>query len=310
MPKKPAKDLSKFIFPLYMNGLSGRMLKLPAPKNKNRDILFIYGHHSSLERWLGIAEYLNRYGSITIPDLPGFGGMEPFYKIGEKPSLDNMADYLAAFIKLRYRKRRFCLVGFSYGFIIVTRMLQRYPELANKVDILFSLAGFSHKNDFQWKKRTLFLFRWSASLFSHRLPATFIRLFVLRSPFIKFSYKIVEDRHSKLFDADEQERKRRVNFEVVLWQTNDFRTYADTAKSMFRVNLTGKHVDLPVYHIGVAEDRYFNNVRVEQHMRTIYKDFIFIPTSLRAHAPTVLATADEGAQFIPLKARRLLNKKV
>src|SRR5476651_1354705 len=115
MPNKTERNLAECVYPLNMNRLKGRMLRLPAPKNKKRDILFVYGHHTRLERIFGVSEYLNKYGSVTVPDLPGFGGMETFYKIGEKPTLDNMADYLAAFVKLRYRHRRVTIMGMSMG---------------------------------------------------------------------------------------------------------------------------------------------------------------------------------------------------
>src|SRR3982751_3045218 len=98
--------MTDYIRPLEMNGLTGRMLHMPAPKNKKRDILLIYGHHSCLERMYGVAEDLNQYGAVTMPDLPGFGGMDSFYKIGMEPTLDNLADYLAAFIKLRYKGKK------------------------------------------------------------------------------------------------------------------------------------------------------------------------------------------------------------
>lgn len=129
---KRQKNIVDYIQPLNMNGLQGRVLQMPAPKNKNREILFIYGHHSSLERWWGLVQNFNRYGAVTMPDLPGFGGMDSFYKIGEKPTIDNLADYLASFIKMRYKRRRFTIIGMSLGFVIATRMLQRYPDLAKK----------------------------------------------------------------------------------------------------------------------------------------------------------------------------------
>src|SRR4051812_21299994 len=132
---KTAKDPAEYILPLYMNGLSGRMLRMPAPKNKKRDILFIYGHHASIERHFGVAELLNKYGSVTMPDLPGFGGMDSFYKIGEKPTLDNLADYLASFIKLRYKRQKFIIAGYSLGVMIITRMLQKHPQIAKKVEM-------------------------------------------------------------------------------------------------------------------------------------------------------------------------------
>ena len=124
-----------------MNGLQGRMLHLPAPKGRNREILLVYGHHSSLERWWGLAQVLNRYGAVTMPDLPGFGGMDSLYKIDKKPTIDNLADYLAAFVKMRYKRRRVTIIGMSFGFVVVTRMLQRFPELVKKVDVLTSLLS-------------------------------------------------------------------------------------------------------------------------------------------------------------------------
>jgi pimeloyl-ACP methyl ester carboxylesterase len=104
----------------------------------------VYGHHSSLERWWGVAKFLNRYAAVTMPDLPGFGGMDSFYKIGKTGSINNLADYLASFIKLRYKRKKVIVVGMSLGFVIATRMLQRCPELIKRVDMLVSFAGFAH----------------------------------------------------------------------------------------------------------------------------------------------------------------------
>ncbi|HVX58738.1 MAG TPA: hypothetical protein VG964_03315, partial [Candidatus Saccharimonadales bacterium] len=97
MPKKELRS-EDFIVPLDINGLQGRMLRLPAPAGIDREILFIYGQHSSLERWWGLAQELNKMGALTMPDLPGLGGMTSLYKIGQTPDIDAMADYLAAFV--------------------------------------------------------------------------------------------------------------------------------------------------------------------------------------------------------------------
>ncbi|HEU4609283.1 MAG TPA: hypothetical protein VFS31_14300, partial [Chitinophagaceae bacterium] len=100
MPRK--KQMAEHILPLNINGLQGRMLRMPAKKRTNKEILLIYGHHATLERWYGLVENLSEYGNVTMPDLPGFGGMQSFKKAGRKPDIDAFADYLAAFIKLRY----------------------------------------------------------------------------------------------------------------------------------------------------------------------------------------------------------------
>lgn len=308
---KTKRNLEDYIQPLIMNGLHGRMLRLSAPKKSRREILLIYGHHASIERMFGLADYINEFGAVTLPDLPGFGGMDPFYKIGEKPTLDNLADYLAAFIKLRYKNRRVTIVAMSFGFVVVTRMLQRYPKLSTKVDLLISLVGFTTKEDFGMRKRFFYLMRFSASPFSRRLPAAFLQHVILQPYFIRFGYWLGEriGIERKLQDADREEREKRLAFEVHLWQCNDIRTYMDTTVTMFTLNLHGKHVDLPVHHIYVNSDRYFNVPLVEQHMRRIYTDFTGYSAKLKAHAPTVVATAADAAPFIPPKIRQLLRKK-
>jgi pimeloyl-ACP methyl ester carboxylesterase len=286
------------------------MLRMPAPARKKREILLVPGVHTSIERMQSFAEYLSRFGAVTVPDLPGFGGMEAFYKIGEKPNLDNLADYLAAFIKLRYKNRRFTIVAQSFGFAVITRMLQKYPEIVKKVDLLISLVGFVHKDDFRWKKRNILLMKNGSRFFSFRIPGAFGQHIALRAPFIRMTYKLVEDKHPKFKDFSPQDRAERVEFEIGLWQSNDIRTYMQSAVTMFSLDLCNKHVDLPVYHVAVDNDHYFDNLMVEQHMRMIYKDFVLVRTKMPHHVPTVIATAKEVEVFVPPKIRQLLRSKV
>lgn len=296
------------IAPLNINGLRGRMLRVPPRSNRKREILLVYGHHASIERMAGFVEELSKYGAVTLPDLPGFGGMESFYKINEKPTLDNLADYLAAFIKLRYKRRRLTIFGMSMGFLIVTRMLQKYPEIAKKVDLLISVVGFAHKDDFVLPRRIKWPLRITASIFSNKYPAWFMQTFILRGPIIRTCYSLVADRHSKLKDADSIEQKKRIDFEIELWQKNDIRTYMDTTITMLLANNCDIQVELPVYHIAVDIDRYFDNHRVEQHLAIIYQKVVVINATVQAHAPTVVATAKDAAPFIPSRLRRLLRQ--
>ena len=310
MAKNIPINSEDYIVPLNMNGLRGRMLNIPAKNDKKRNILLIYGHHASLERMFGFAEELCRYGTVTMPDLPGFGGMESFYKIGEKPTLDNLADYLAAFVKMRYKRRKVTIIGMSFGFVVATRMLQRNPELVGRVNTIISLVGFAHKEDFKFTKSNYLLMRYGASFFSNRLPAWFAKNFVLRGIFIKATYRLLADKHSKLKDADREEQKRRIDFEVHLWKCNDIRTYMDTTVTMLTVDLCKNRVDLPLYHVSVKQDRYFDKHIVEQHLKVVYKKVTIFPTTLLNHAPTVVANASDAAPFINTKMRRLLSRPV
>ncbi|HEX5456707.1 MAG TPA: alpha/beta hydrolase [Candidatus Saccharimonadales bacterium] len=298
----------KHITSLEINRLRGRMLRLPAPRRKKREILLVYGHHASLERMFGIAANLNKHGSLTIPDLPGFGGMESFYKIGLKPTIDNYADYLATVIKLRYKQKRISIVAMSFSFLIVTRMLQKYPEIAKKTDLLVSSVGFVHHEDFSLPKWQQLGIRAIGRVFQFRLPAFIMRYTLLSGPFIKGFYNFIGASHSKMQDAGSKDvKKKRINAEIKLWHINDLRTRMKTLADMFKIDLCNAKVDLPVHHVYVDGDRFLDNKVVEQHMRIIYNDFIGLETDIKGHMPSIVATAEEAEPFVPKKLKRLLR---
>jgi pimeloyl-ACP methyl ester carboxylesterase len=305
LPKNPAD----YIQPLNINGMDGRMLYLPGPKGETTELLFIYGHHSSLERWWGLTQVLGRYANVTMPDLPGFGGMDSFYKIGKQPTLDNLADYLAAFVKLRYNKKKFVIVGMSFGFAIATRMLQRYPEMTKQVEMVCSIAGFAHKDDFVFTRRRHFFYLTASKIFSRRLPAIFFR-YVALSPFIlRFAYKRTRNAKSKFAGASAEELEEITKVEIGLWHSNEVRSYMKTTTELLTIDNCKARINLPVYHVGIAADQYFDGYLVEQHLRTIYTDFTLLTTlNVGAHAPSIIADEKAAAPYIPLKLRKLVAK--
>jgi len=293
-----------------MNGLQGRMLHMPAPKGKNKEILFIYGHHSSLERWFGLMQNLNRYGAVTMPDLPGFGGMDSFYKIGEQATIDNLADYLAAFIKMRYKRRKVTIAGMSLGFVVATRMLQRYPDLTKKVDMFISIAGFAHKDDFTFSKRRHFLYYTFAKFFTHRLPAMFFRHVCLHQFILRTVYKHTHNAKNKFHGLVAEELQEMLDVEVRLWHDNDVRTYMKTSTEFLKLDNCKVKVDLPVHHVAIAADNYFDNNIVEQHFRVIFSEYHLLDTlKVGNHAPSIIADAKAAAPFVPPKLRRLLSRR-
>lgn len=306
---KTTQEPADYIVPLNMNGLQGRMLHMPAPQGRKREILFVYGHHSSLERWWGLMQVFNRYGAVTMPDLPGFGGMESFYKIGQKPTIDNLADYLAAFVKMRYKRRRVTIVGMSFGFVVATRMLQRFPDLAKKVDILVSLAGFAHKDDFIFSKPRYYAYLTTTKIFSKRLPAAFFRGVCLHPTVLRIAYGHTHNAKRKFADLTPEQKSLMMDVEVGLWRNNDVRTYMFTSTQFLTFDNCKVHVNLPVWHVGVKDDHFFNNILVEQHMRVIFTDFQGMTVNLSKHAPTVIANAKDAAPFIPSKLRRILSQQ-
>ena len=310
MSKSSQPNPQDYIEPLYINGMQGRMLRMPAPKGKKREILFVYGHHSSLERWWGLVQDLNQYGTVTMPDLPGFGGMDSFYKIGQQPTIDNLADYLASFIKLQYKRKRITIAGLSFGFVVVTRMLQRFPDLAKKVDLLVSVVGFAHQNDFNFSRKRHMFYRYSAAFFAHRIPALFFKNICLHPLVLHLAYKRTHNAQKKFEGLTKKELKHVMKFETHLWRCNDVRTYMATSVAFLTLDNCQQKVDLPVWHISVKADRYFNNHTVEQHMRVIFSKYHEAKAKMDNHAPSIIADIESASPIIPLKIRQLLSERV
>ena len=86
-------EFSKFISPMTVQGLRGRKLVMPSFNTDKTDnqIMMLYGLHSSIERMQGIIENIADEGTVTVPDIPGFGGMQSLYSIGIKPTADALA---------------------------------------------------------------------------------------------------------------------------------------------------------------------------------------------------------------------------
>lgn len=305
---KNSRGPADYIVPLYINGLNGRMLRMPVPLDYKREILFVYGHHSTLERWWGLIQGLNDYGAVTVPDLPGFGGMDSLNKIGEKPTLDAMADYLAAFVKMHYKRRRFSIAGLSFGFIVATRMLQRYPDLANKVDIIVSVVGFAHRDDFMFTPARHKGYVLASRFVARPLPSILFKSILLHPVLLRAVYARTHNAKHKFKNTSKAEFNRLMDFEIDLWHANDVRTHMATTVEMLTVDNCRKKINLPVWHVAVAGERYFDNNRVEQHFRVIFTDFNLAISKLDNHAPSVLATKADAAPLIPKEIRTLLSK--
>ncbi|HSW79273.1 MAG TPA: alpha/beta hydrolase [Candidatus Saccharimonadales bacterium] len=311
MPNKTSQSPSDYIIPLNMNGLQGRMLRMPAPTKRNREILLVYGHHAVLERWWGLVQNINEYGAVTMPDLPGFGGMDSFLKIGKKPTLDNYADYLASFIKLRYKNRHVTIIGISFGFVVVTRMLQRYPELSKKVDFVVSIVGFIHKDDFIFKQSARRFYVFLARLFATRPISYLIRHVFLNAFVIKNLYRRLSRGKKRFAEADVAEFENFIDFDVYLWQTNDVRTHWLTTYQFLLLDNCKVHVDVPVWHVYAPNDYYFNNSVVEQHMRITFSEYHPVEAKeIVNHTPSILANKKEMSVLVPPGLRRVLSRKV
>jgi pimeloyl-ACP methyl ester carboxylesterase len=309
MPQQTPPNPADFIVPLNINGLEGRMLHMAAPSEKRgREILLIYGHHAMLERWWGLAQNLNEFGAVTMPDLPGFGGMDSFAKVGKKPDIDAFADYLAAFIKLRYKRKRITVVGISFGFVVVTRMLQRYPELTKKIDLLVSMVGFMHRDDFVYQKLERKFYRRATRLFATRPFAFLIRYLALNHFVLTTLYTKLPNSKRRMIEVTEAEFQSTMEFEVKIWKANDVRTHWLTTAEFLNLDNCARQISLPVHHVVSSKDHYFNNEIVKQHMLVVFTDYRAYTAHSKAHTPSILAGKKAMRVLVPAGLRRVLAK--
>ncbi|HEV2412464.1 MAG TPA: alpha/beta fold hydrolase [Candidatus Saccharimonadales bacterium] len=298
------------IRPLSIYGLKGRVLELGDDNDRRTPILFVYGLHTSLERIYTIAQALAKFGPLSAPDLPGFGGMESLHRVNEEPTIDNFADFLAAFVEQRYpdKNQKIICVGFSLGFPLLTRMIQRHPHLASRVKLMVSLAGFTSVKDCSFNPPTMLALRVSSKILSWQLFAWVFRWVFLQKIVISSIYGAQARNHPKMKGLNRETRKQMINFEVHLWHVNDVSTYFSIVHQMAHLDLTKKRIDLPVHHIAVKQDQYFNNTVVRRNMRKIFTEVTVHYADLPNHAPTIIEDVEGASQFLPGSIRTVLKK--
>ncbi len=298
----------KFIVPLNVNGMSGRMLRLPAKGTKSRDILLVYDMPGSLEQIHQVAILLNKYGSVTVPDLPGVGGMDSFYKIGQKPTINNFADYLAAIVKLRYKRRRLTVVGWGFGFVALTRMLQNHPEIASRVDLVVSVEGFTHHEDLVMSKSHKALLAMLTEIFSTRVTAPLIRQLAFRPKILKKYYQ--KNLGHDFNNLNVVEKSSLAEVEAKQLRAASTRTYLYSVLQQLKLDNCRVQIDLPVWHISRAGGKKFNRHAHEQHMRVTYNDFIRLSVKSSQPSTVLMSNQKELTKLLPVKLRTQLNKKL
>jgi pimeloyl-ACP methyl ester carboxylesterase len=242
-----------------------------------------------------------------MPDLPGFGGMDSLYKIGKSATIDNLADYLADVVRLRFVDKKVTIIGMSLGFVIVTRMLQRHPELTQKVNKLISLFGFAHTNDFRMPPTQRRFYLHASRVFSLPVTSRLYRVTLLNRFVLSHAYHKTPNAREKFKHATPEEHKKHMDFEIGLWRDNDLRTYMKTGAEFLTLDNTCAKINLPVYHVAVAHDRYFDNTSVLKHFREIFST-VHLVVELQSgnHAPTQIAAAEDARKVIPPELLQVL----
>jgi hypothetical protein len=280
-----------------INGLEGRMLELPAKytaKNRN-NFLLIQGMHGSIERYVGLIEYLSNYGSVTVVDAPGFGGMQSFYSIGLDASLNRYGDYLATLIKWRFKKKHYILVSYSISFVFITRMLQKYPSMKSQISRVIALGAFADSSDFHevWYKQDAI--KVASAIASYRTGAMIIRATLLSTPMLKLIYRFnLKNNHlSKI------ERREMADIEIYLWRLNDLRTQGSTMYQIHTFKMLPIKIDIGIEMVVTSHDRWIDSDSARKNLGQIYHNINVHHSSTRMHGITIIDNEADVARFVP-----------
>jgi len=296
-----------YVQPLVHLGLRGRMLHVPGEPGRDREILLVYGHHALLERWWGLVQVLSEYGTVTMPDMPGFGGMESFYRIGRTPSIDEYADFLAAVVERHYRNRRFTIFGISLGFVVATRMLQRHPTLVNAVDLIASVSGWVHHDDLRLPGSLRQAVRQGSRLLSLPFIAPALQRALFNGPSVRAAYNFPIQRSKTRTGPASEHRRRLADLEVRLWKANDMRTHWATFAEIMALDNRNCEIGIPVWQVYISGDSYLDNDAVRRSLLMIYSDCYSCRVDLAVHAPSGIDGKDVMAALVPPRLAHVLH---
>ncbi len=292
-------DPAKYIAPLYINHLEGRMLRIINKKNAT-EILFVGDLSANLEFWWGLIRALHDFGSVTAPDLPGIGGMTSFFKIGKRPTLDNYSDYLSSFVKMSYRNRRIVVVGVGFGFVAVTRMLARNPDIAARVNLLISLGGYADHEDFISKPYSAIGYRLLGKLFSMRMLSIILGSTVYSRYLLKHKYM-----HRISMPNSSSAKKILAENEVQRWLSSDLRTFGAVVNQLTTFSNCGYQISLNLYHVSLGK-KELNQNHIEQHLKIIFKEVIMLQ-QIKKNVYSLKKDKRSAGAFLPPELKHQLR---
>lgn len=303
----PHQYISRF----SLNGLDGRRLQLPtARSDQSQPILLIYGIHSSLERMYSTADFLSDLGPVTMIDLPGIGGMDSFYSIGLKPTLDTYADYLYSALKSLKLGDGVRVVAMSFGFLVVTRMLQKHPDSQAWFDDVISFVGFGRTSDFNDYKRKHRNYLPLSNIFSTSFGGWVVRRIVFNPVSLRLMFSIFRTFNPKYKHGMATDPEGSLAMELDLWQKNDARTRFGLYKLIFDFDLTrGKTqpIMVPLHDMTTPSDQYFNSAKVSETLRLLYAKVSRSTANMPLHAPSIIGDKQAVNKVFSEEAKAILR---
>jgi hypothetical protein len=273
-------------------------------KNNKSNVLIVYDFNSNIEMYFGLAVYLSKRSNVTVVDLPGFGGMDSMYKIRKIPSINNISDYLASFIKLRYKNKRLNLLTFGFGSVLAVRCIQNNDSLFKKINNYIFINGYSHHDDFDISSR-----RKKYRYLLNRIKATSLVSFIIKSTIYSRSfldYRINKNSEVRKLSNGFSYLKQ---FLVDLNRENDLRTKYYLQAQVLKLDNCNNHISGKCWFVNVgSKSKGLIPRRIEQHFKIIFSTFASVNVKGVRKIPLIMNDEKIAAKIIPIKIRNILRK--
>ncbi len=294
-----------YIMPININGMEGRALRLESSNRHNKkEILLIYDVADNLEKWWGLAVVLKSYANVTIIDLPGLGGMDSFFSIGLKPTLDNMADYIASYIKLKFKRKRLSMIAVGFGSVLVTRMMQRNKDISAKINTLVFINGFAHKDDFTIKGFDRYVMKMYNYVCSTKPVSDILKVTLFNTLALKIRYPLNKVRVNRGGPARTFVRR----FLIDLAKATDLRTKMYLKRELPNLDNCQVRIDATLWHITTSNSELnIISKLVDQHFQVIFNKYHQLPTKIGGKMPLVLNNDKLAIKYLPGRIRRELK---
>ncbi|MDQ3065225.1 MAG: alpha/beta hydrolase [bacterium] len=290
--------------PYIFNGLRGRKAYSPAQNRSSKNFLIVYGQHVSIERLEPMIKFLSNYGNVYLFDNPGFGNMEPSYKLGKPPTLDFYSDHIKNIFDNELPKdKKFHIVAISFGMQVVTHFLQKHPKYQKRVDIVISFVGFIHHKELSIPRSINWLLKYVLGGFGKTLPGSLIYRYILLQPvFLIPIYLSLTPFDKQLVGKPLRKKWQYAVEQSWLWKYNDPRTHAFTAwQFITHTDLTNKSVGLDCHHVYAAKDQYIDNDMVTSNLKKVFDHVETHALNLPAHSPIDIEAEYKIAELLPKK---------
>ena len=184
-------------------------------------------------------------------------------------------------------------------------MLQKYPEIAKKVDVVFNVSSFAHHDDLKVTGFKKFRLRFYTKFFTYNLPSTIYRGILLRPHLYNRLSKRMRDIQQKS-NYDPKEFKTKYNLDLKIRKKMSVKTQMFTLNELLHLDNCQHVIDLPLWCVNGLHEGHLFLDNVDQHLKIIYKSVHKV--KLKKHPVDLFMSysSEEIDQMMPARLKKVL----